>query len=342
MTTTTKASTSDFDSPWKAALEVYFEAFMAFCFPDAHADIDWSAGYEFLDHELQKIVRDAETGRRHADKLVKVHLKDGRETWLLIHIEVQGYPDGTFEERMYIYNYRIFDRYRVDVVSLAVLTDDSASRTSTEYRRERWGCELIFRFPTADIMNFEADWDRLENDPNPFAIVVMAHIKARSVEEGAERKRWKLHLVRLLLDRGYDKTDILELFRFIDWLLTLPEDLEIGFRDDVIDMMEEKKMPYVTSIERLARKEGARTALKKNVKKAVQKRTQHVYHDTIMETIKTRFRTMPEDLITGVSFVENPNNLKALFQYALPCEKLDDFRQMLLDMKTGSSGERES
>lgn len=32
---------TDFDSPWKEALEVYFEAFMLFCFPDIHADTDW-------------------------------------------------------------------------------------------------------------------------------------------------------------------------------------------------------------------------------------------------------------------------------------------------------------
>ena len=75
MTKPQKTTSTDFDSPWKAALEVYFEAFMAFCFPNVYADIDWSAGYEFLDNELQKIVPDSETGRRYADKLVKVKLK---------------------------------------------------------------------------------------------------------------------------------------------------------------------------------------------------------------------------------------------------------------------------
>jgi hypothetical protein len=32
------------DSPWKVALEKYFPAFMAFFFPQAHADIDWERG----------------------------------------------------------------------------------------------------------------------------------------------------------------------------------------------------------------------------------------------------------------------------------------------------------
>jgi hypothetical protein len=50
----------DYDSPWKEALERYFEAFMAFFFPQAHSDIDWARGYEFLDKELQQVVREAE------------------------------------------------------------------------------------------------------------------------------------------------------------------------------------------------------------------------------------------------------------------------------------------
>ena len=44
--------TDDYDSPWKDILERYFPPFMAFFFPEAHADIDWSKGYESLDTEL--------------------------------------------------------------------------------------------------------------------------------------------------------------------------------------------------------------------------------------------------------------------------------------------------
>ncbi|MBC6417813.1 MAG: hypothetical protein GDA44_02975 [Prochloron sp. SP5CPC1] len=62
----------EYDSPWKEAIESYFEEFMAFFFPEAHRDIDWSRGYETLDTELQQVVRDANLGKRLADKLVRV------------------------------------------------------------------------------------------------------------------------------------------------------------------------------------------------------------------------------------------------------------------------------
>jgi hypothetical protein len=93
---------ADYDSAWKEALERFFQEFISFFFPQAHAGIDWGRGYEFLDKEFQQVVRDAELGRRLADKLVKVWRIGGEEAWLLVHIEVQGDVDKTFPKRMYV------------------------------------------------------------------------------------------------------------------------------------------------------------------------------------------------------------------------------------------------
>jgi len=87
---------ANYDESWKSSIEQYFEAFVAFFFPEAHQAIAWERGYEFLDKEFQKIVRDAEVGTRFFDKLLKVWLKDGEETWLLLHIELQSQPDSAF------------------------------------------------------------------------------------------------------------------------------------------------------------------------------------------------------------------------------------------------------
>src|SRR5262249_18508080 len=109
----------DLDSPGKEILEQGLEVFLAFRFPHVHAAIDWTRQPEFLDKELQQIVREAEHGKRYVDKLVKVWLKDGREEWVLVHVEVQAQEEADFAERMYVYNYRLFDRYNRKVVSLA-------------------------------------------------------------------------------------------------------------------------------------------------------------------------------------------------------------------------------
>ena len=48
----------EYDSPWKDILESYFEDFMAFFFPEIHAEIDWARGHVFLDQELSQITRE--------------------------------------------------------------------------------------------------------------------------------------------------------------------------------------------------------------------------------------------------------------------------------------------
>jgi predicted transposase/invertase (TIGR01784 family) len=70
------------------------------------------------------------------------------------------------------------------------------------------------------------------------------------------RKEWKFTLTRSLYDRGYERQDILNLFRFIDWILELPQDLKRSFRDDLEAYERENQMPYVTSIERMAEAKG--------------------------------------------------------------------------------------
>ena len=76
----------DYDNPWKQALEGAFPEFMAFYFPEAAARIDWQRGHEFLDQELRQVVRDAESGKRHVDKLARVLLLDGQEEWIYIRL----------------------------------------------------------------------------------------------------------------------------------------------------------------------------------------------------------------------------------------------------------------
>src|SRR5947209_14917547 len=170
---------TDYDSPWKEALDRYFEAFLALLFPAVHALIDWSRGYESLDKEFQQVVREAEVGRRYVDKLVKVWTKDGVECWVLIHVEVQTVREVEFPKRMYVYNYRVFDRYNKPVASLAVLADDEPNWRPTEYQQRLFGCEAGLRFPAVKLLDYAAHEAVLEASANPFATVVLAHLTAR-------------------------------------------------------------------------------------------------------------------------------------------------------------------
>ncbi len=264
---------TDYDSPWKEMLDGYFPDFMAFFFPDAYRDIDWSRGYESLDTELQQIVRDAELGRRLADKLMKVWRRNGAEQVVMIHVEVQGDRKTAFPQRMYIYHYRFFDRYSGSVVSMAVLADDDPGWRPSDYGYELWGCRMRLEFPMVKLLDYEPRRAELESSNNPFAIVVLAHLQSQRERNNPEgRLLGKLALIRRLYERGYERQAILNLFRFIDWVLELPEDLEIRFEAELEKLEKERRMRYVTSIERLGRKKGLRQGLTLVLRKQLNQR----------------------------------------------------------------------
>lgn len=281
------------DSVWKEVLDYYFK--------------------EFLDKELEKIVRDSALGRRLADKLVRVHLLDGSETWLLIHIEVQGYFDLKFEERMYVYNYRIFDRYHREVISLALLTDSDERYRPSRYHVSRWGFEHSFRFPVIKLLDYRDKWEQLEQDLNPFAVVVMAQLTVQQVRTVHERLAWKLKLVRLLYERGYARQDVLELFRFIDWLLALPEELERSFWREISKHEEEIKMPYITSVERMGIQQGMREGLL----------------EAIELGLSLRFGVSGLALLPEIRKITDNDRLRAIKEALLQVQSVEELRPLL-------------
>jgi hypothetical protein len=248
---------SEQDSPWKEALERYLPSFLALYFPTIHDAIDWTRGYEWLNTELRQVVRDAELGKRLADVLVKVWRKDGQESWLLIHIEVQGWPEPDFAQRLFVYHYRIFDRYNHRVVTLAVLADERPNWRPHHFAYDEWGCRLDFQFPVVKLLDFAGREAVLEASDNPFALVTRAHLATlQTRHDAASRHQRKVRLIRELYERGMSRDDVLQLFRLIDWMMDLPKALEQLFKQEAEQIEQEKLMPYVTSVERLAKEEG--------------------------------------------------------------------------------------
>jgi hypothetical protein len=309
---------ADYDSPWKEALEQYFEAFLAFLFPDAHAAIDWNRPPESLDKELQQIVREAEVGKRLADKLFKVWRLGGTEAWVLVHIEVQSQEESDFAERMYVYNYRCFDRYRKPVISLAVLGDESVAWRPSFYGYALGGCEVSLRFPVAKLLDYETEWQSLEETTNPFAVMVMAHLKTKATRGvPQERKQWKWSLVRRLFERGYSREDIVRLFRLIDWMMVLPEELQREFQEELKRYQEESQMPLLSRIELEAKQEGIQEGILQNAREAV------------LEVLETRFEVVPLEVIEAVNQIEDTPLLKQLLKQAIAIPSIEEFQQVL-------------
>jgi hypothetical protein len=309
---------ASFDDPWKEGLELYFEPFLAFFFPVVHKLIDWSRSYESLEQEFQKFVKDSELGKRFTDKLFKVWRQDGEETWILVHVEVQSQEDSGFAERMFVYNYRCFDRYRKPVVSLAVLGDERPTWRPSSYVYDLGGCRVGIEFPIAKLVDYEARWEELNQSRNPFVVVVMAHLKTKATTgQPQQRKQWKWTLVRKLFEQGYSKNDVVELFRLIDWMMTLPDHLEREFRAELRQYQEERQMPYVTSIERLAKEEG------------IQEGRLETLRETIIDVLKVRFEAIPSTVSNMLTGLEDGALLKQLHLQAITVSSIEAFQKLL-------------
>ncbi|GAA4335818.1 hypothetical protein GCM10023144_29510 [Pigmentiphaga soli] len=107
-------------------------------------------------------MRNADAGRRHADKLLRVRTRDRRPALVMAHVEIQGRPDPGFARRMVRCHYRLMDRYNdAEIVSLAVLTRSRRGPAWLAYRHERRGSRLEFRLPVAHLARWLDRWDEL-------------------------------------------------------------------------------------------------------------------------------------------------------------------------------------
>jgi len=173
--------------PGRKPLERFLPEFLALTFPTIAAEIDWSLPFRFLDTELQEVVRESETGRVRADKLVEVRRRDGTGEWILIHAEVQAQRDDTLAERMFRYYYRILDRFQLPVASVAVLPDPHPSWKPHRYERHECGCHLSFDFPVCKLS--EIDLTPWLEAGNPVARIIAAHRVAQA-SGGDSEGRW--------------------------------------------------------------------------------------------------------------------------------------------------------
>jgi hypothetical protein len=310
---------TEFDSPWKDILQLYFEEFMLFFFPQAHEEIDWTRKPEFLDKELQQVIRDAELGKRLVDKLVKIYRLGGEESWILVHVEVQAQEEFDFSRRMYSYNYRIFDRYNRSVASIAVLGDEGINWRPNQFGYDLFGCRVDFQFPIVKLLDYKQRQAELLASRNPFATVIMAHLAALETRNNRlERKQQKLALTRRLYEQGFERENIIHLFQFIDWMLTLPSELEKEFWQEFREYEETIRMRYVTSVERIGIEKGIEQGIKQGLIKG------------ISLGLKLKFGESGQSLLSEIESIGDVDLLSTILEAIETVATVEQLRQVYL------------
>ena len=179
----------------------------------------------------------------------------------MIHTEIQGDREVDFPRRLYTYHSRLTDRYNRPVATFVVLTDDHLNWRPVRYEHALWGCRATLEFPSIKLLDYRDRTAELETSPNPFALVVLAHLAATATRrDPAARLEHKIGLTRRLYRLGLERDDILSLYAFIDWVLALPDALEEDYHRCIQAIEEAEHMQYVTTAERIGiqkgRKEG--------------------------------------------------------------------------------------
>ena len=224
--------------------------------------IDFNRNFEFLEQELEKIIKKSKKHRKYTDKLVKVYLKDGKEQWILIHIELQGYHDEDFGERMFTMFYRIYDKFQRKITAFAIFTDGEEDYKPSNFDYDYFETKLHYEYFSYKIL--EQDEEELKKSENPFAMAVLAGLytlktdgKSKTISE--KRYEFKKSLAKLLRDKGYEDKKFLDLMSFMDGIMFLPDELEIKYEQDVKEIIGgEKEMVAMelTNLYRLGIKEG--------------------------------------------------------------------------------------
>ena len=185
----------DHDRLFKELLETFFAEFMQLFYPDASRAID----LERIKFLKQEIFTDVTAGeRREVDILVETRLKD-EPGLILIHVEPQAYTQSNFNERMFIYFSRLYEKYRRRILPVALFTYD-------QIRDEPDRLELSFSF--LDVMRFrfyklelkKLDWRDYIKSDNPVAAALLSKMGFSSDEKVHVKLEFMRMLTRMKLD----------------------------------------------------------------------------------------------------------------------------------------------
>lgn len=138
-----------------------------------------------------------------------------------------------------------------------------------------------------------------------------------------------MKLVKRLYEKGYGREDVLELFRFIDWLLSLPEELEQRFADQLSEYEATMSTPYITSIERRGIEKGLQQGIEQGIEQGETRGFQrglNAERGLLQRLAKRRFgESIAASLVPLLEKIEDPEHLADIGEWLLDEQNGDAF-----------------
>jgi hypothetical protein len=301
-------------------LQRHFKDFAAFFFPRIHEEIDWSHKPDFLLQEAQELFPRQRRGKSVADEIVRVRRRDGSRAWVYVHVEIEASARKDFPRRMFLYSIRIFERHREPVVSLAVFTGKGRAPAG-RFEIGLGDSGTVFFFPVRDLKDFEPRRADLEREHNPFAMVVLAHLERNDARGEGDLKLTKIRLIRKLHERRHGRRYIMDLLRFLDWLLRLPPQEEEEVARETEDLGEAKRMPYITSWEQIAMEKGVDNGREEGLARGLL--------EAIESGLELRFGAEGRKLLPRARKVKDIARLRRVHDALFKAEGIQDVKRLL-------------
>ena len=207
----------------------------------------------------------------------------------------------------------MFDKYNKKVASFAILGVDNPNWRPDSQGYELWGTQAGIYFPVVKLLDYSARRSELEQNPNPFATVVLAHLDAQETSQNpGERKDRKFQFVKRLRQRGWSETQVRRLFRVIDWMMELPDPVAVAFWKQVKQYEEKEHMPFITTPERFGRIEGRAEALVKGLEAILRVRFRDAGIQLMSDIRKINDPERPEKILNAAETVAGPEELRKL------------------------------
>ncbi len=250
----------DHDRLWKDIIERFFHPFLKRALPELAYDADPNREPRFLDKEFRDLLQtpslELHRSPYFADYLMEVPLKSGGDTWISLHIEIQGTGGKNLPLRMAHYHSMIFDHYMKEPVALVLLIDKRPKGENTFYESHRYGTHVIYRYNYLDITSLQ-EKELLQSD-NPFDLALCAAQRVKLCR-GDEQKKFAClrELTQLLFQKGWKLEERRDLLLFLSRIVSLEDDsLRENFVRDLKKMKGENTMAVVTFIEKHFMAEG--------------------------------------------------------------------------------------
>lgn len=241
----------DHDRLFKELITTFFLEFLELFFPQV---IDYLEpdSLTFLDKEL---FTDVTAGEQYeADLVAKVRFR-GQETFFLVHIENQSYPEADFGRRLFRYFARLFEKYGLPVYPIVIFSYDSPRTPQTNIYRVTFPDKTVMEFNYGVVQLNQLNWRDFLQQENPVASALMAKMRIAP----SDRPRVKAECLRLLATLRLNPAKMKLISGFVDTYLQLNAAEQEIFQSEIAQfepVKQEVVMEIVTSWQLQGRQEG--------------------------------------------------------------------------------------